>query len=113
MATIVPNLGQQLSDIITFVDRLSRENEDMDRLPFGPPICETMKAASIPYQPTNKLTRIVAEVMPAKPHIDYTGTAITDARECPHCGCTCYSSAVIGQTVNCLHCGRVFRWSNI
>lgn len=107
-----PNLGQQLSELFEFVDTLSRENEDMDKLPFGPPLCESKKG---PAKPFVSHTSIVVNDPPAPPsriHFDFTGRSTENARECPHCSSIGYNSrANLGDRIECLSCGRVYIWS--
>lgn len=109
--TIVPNLGDQLEDLITFVDRLSRYyHDDLDRNPYGPPICEIVKA---PVKPYEVVAPPPANVIPSKLHFDFRGKPIGNARECPHCGTIHYTNASVGQVLACGSCGHGYIWSDI
>lgn len=108
---VAPPLGDQLEDLRAFIGKLFRENEDLLRLPVGPPKCETLtKGAKYEYWEKPGVT-----VTPTKKagirRFWSNGQEIGGVRECPHCQSAVYSSlAISGEVVNCVHCGGTFLW---
>ncbi len=102
-----PCLEQQLEDILVFIGKKFRENEDLIDLPINPPKCENIVGrAKYEYWEDAGL-----EITPlSNPHRDWRGAEINNCRVCPHCNALMYSSAAIGQTIQCFQCGGHSRW---
>jgi hypothetical protein len=104
-----PPLEEQFENIICYAIKVARDNVDLAELPISSPNYERGTGpAKIAYWEDAGL--VVTPL--SRPHRDWQGNEVRNARECPHCNALCFSSASIGQTVNCLCCGGTFRWSS-
>lgn len=102
-----PPLDQQWEDLISFCIRLDRSNEDMDILPYGPPMCERVPGpARYGFSAFNK------EGVPiGLPYMAWHGGNIPNARRCPNCNCLTFNSNLkLGDVTQCFGCRLEFQW---
>lgn len=106
-AKLPPPLEEQFEDLILFMVKTSKENEDISDLPGNPPKYEMIEGqAKFEHWETTDPTMTPL----SRPHRDWRGKEQDNARECPHCNSILFASAAIGQLVKCLQCGGVLRW---
>ncbi len=100
-----PPLDQQLNDIMTYCVKLSKDNQDMERLPIGPPKCETLKTSTRGHIAHNK------EGVPiGLSNNDVWDHPIPNSRKCPSCFCAAWNSLTLGTVTTCKFCHQDYVW---